>query len=522
MTTPKISPDKRLALLFSSICLIVFVQAYWYIFDTKLAINGDNTNYYLLAKSILQGGYKNLMAVDTPATNAFPPGYPLLLSIPMIFTKNLIVLKMFSGILFFAGGLTLFHTLRNENKSYTWLFLAVTLATFINPSMLNFATNLMSETSYFLCISLAALFLSKVNYKDGYKDKNLWVVVCITAFAYHIRPAAIAILGAVIFHFIITKKWKHILMSVAGFIILLIPWMLRGRLLHLGKGNSVYIANLIRVNPWDPELGIIDKSGIITRLGNNFRDLISKEISDALFSANVKYYSSSSAGEWIFGILLIATIIFGLYKIKKLNFYFIGIILATGVILLPWNGGGGTRYITSIIPILYLGLFMGAYHLFRLISKENMVSLDISVILLIVVFFSIKPDLTKLHVEALSDYPSGYKNYFDVSAKANELLPDSAIVCCRKPSLFYYFGERPAHKYKKSKDQDEVIRHMYNTGVTHVVFAQLGYTSTKKYLHPAIQNNKKLFRTLYHLENPHTYLIEFKREAAKEHLKIKD
>ena len=63
-----------------------------------------------------------------------------------------------------------------------------------------------------------------------------------------------------------------------------------------------------------------------------------------------------------------------------------------------------------------------------------------------------------------------------------------------------------------------VIQKMLDNGVEYVILDQLGYSSTPRYLYPAIQKNDDLFFVASHVPNPDTYLLKFDREAAKKKL----
>ena len=72
--------------------------------------------------------------------------------------------------------------------------------------------------------------------------------------------------------------------------------------------------------------------------------------------------------------------------------------------------------------------------------------------------------------------------------------------------------------YAYSQDDRAVIQKMLDDGVEYVILDQLGYSSTPRYLYPAIQKNDDLFFVASHVPNPDTYLLKFDREAAKKKL----
>lgn len=512
------SIKKKPQLLCYIVLAIVFIKAFSFIFDAKIDLNGDNIDYYIYAKAILKGAYTNLVSPSNNYINSFPPGYPLILSMLMIFTKNIVALKIYNGIIFFGGVLLLFHTLDKTNEKKTWLFFGVAIACFINPAILDFATMMMSEMSYLLFIALTAFFLYKSKKDNPIKDIYFWLMLASAAYAYHIRTAGIAIMGGIMLFFLFNKKWKSLGLSVIGYIIFLLPWMIRNKI--RGIGSSRYFSQMTLVNGFDPNAGTMDTKAMLHRFVENFSMLVNKAVPDALFSATVDYNSAATLGQWIIGLVLLAIIVFGLLKIKKLNYFFLGVLIATGATLLPWNGGVGTRYITAIIPILYLGLFSAIYFLAERFAKKTFIVKAIPIVLALIVFVTVKPDLINLNKQAKADFHPAYKNYFAIAKAVNKNTPKDAYICCRKAQLFYYFANRPCGGYAYSKNDKEVILKMYNAKFDYVVLEQLGYGSTFKYLYPAIQKNPQVFKMVMHLKKPDTYLFQFNKEEAEKLLGI--
>ncbi len=502
------------------ILVIIFTKAFSFIFDAKIDLNGDNIEYFTYAKAILEGGYTNLMSPSNYPTNNFPPGYPLLLSFLMIFTKSIVALKIYTGIMFLGGILLLFLTLSKNEKNNIWIYLAFGIATLINPDVLDFATMLMSEMAYILFIGLTAFFLYKSNDNNPLKDKYFWLMIASAAYAYHIRTAAVAIMGGVMLHYLFSMKWKHLGLSVVGFIAGLMPWMIRNKIQNIGP--SRYISQMTQVNAWDKNAGTLDAQGMLGRFWDNFCAIFTKQVPDALFAFEIDYNAPASLGEWIFGLILVAIIFWGLFNVKRLNFFFIGLLIATGATLLPWNGGGGTRYVIGIIPILYLGLFLGIFYLGKLILKSDKISTALVYVALLFTFISVKPELEYLNKYAESPVHPAYGNYFKIAEAIKKNTPKDTYICCRKPALFYFYADRATGRYTFSPDDAVMIKHMYKAGFDYVVLEQLGYGSTPKYLYPTITKNPEIFKVVMHLQNPDTYLLQFDRRAAKEKFEIKD
>ena len=95
--------------IYIGLLIIVWACAYVYIFNEKIDINGDNCRYYTFASSLASGqGYADISAPTPHPTNAFPPGYPLLMTPLRFFTDSIIAQKILNGLFLLGGALLLF------------------------------------------------------------------------------------------------------------------------------------------------------------------------------------------------------------------------------------------------------------------------------------------------------------------------------------------------------------------------------------------------------------------------------
>ena len=96
--------------IYIGLLIIVWACAYVYIFNEKIDINGDNCRYYTFASSLASGqGYADISAPTPHPTNAFPPGYPLLMTPLRFFTDSIIAQKILNGLFLLGGALLLFY-----------------------------------------------------------------------------------------------------------------------------------------------------------------------------------------------------------------------------------------------------------------------------------------------------------------------------------------------------------------------------------------------------------------------------
>jgi hypothetical protein len=88
--------------------------------------------------------------------------------------------------------------------------------------------------------------------------------------------------------------------------------------------------------------------------------------------------------------------------------------------------------------------------------------------------------------------------------------PADALVACRKPGMFYYFSGRHTTYYRNTLDDLEMLKDFDEKGVDFVIFDQLGYSSTRRYLQPTINKHREKFPVVQQLKNPDTYILAYR------------
>ena len=85
--------------------------------------------------------------------------------------------------------------------------------------------------------------------------------------------------------------------------------------------------------------------------------------------------------------------------------------------------------------------------------------------------------------------------------------------------MLWLYSERAGVNYRYTTDAKELIADLVEKKVDLVVLDALGYSSTYRYLFPAVQQYPQLFpKVLMHYQDTHTYLVSFDRQRAIEEL----
>ncbi len=504
--------------LFLLILTVVFAIVYVRIFDPKLDLNGDNARYIQLAKNISAGlGYNNESINGLTPEGHFPPGYPAFLSAFMsIGINNLIFFKVLNGILLFLSLALLFYLVRKITDNAVLAF-TVSLLPLFCPQLLHFSTIVMSEMLFlFLSVMcLFALFRYTGSSRNFWKSPWFYFAVIAAGISYYVRATGYAVVFGLLLFFLFRKEWKQLLASLFGCILIIIPWMIRGREL----GGNRYLREVLAVNIWRPEEGSISTVGdFLWKVGHNFDESIIKGTKEILFPfIPVDYNVISGFLGVVGGLLILVVIFYGAWRLKPLRWAVIGYIVGTVGMVSIGTGGNGSRYIVPVAPVLFVCFYVGIYYMVKqfIVKKESpsFRSFPYAFLLIAMLMF---PSLKTMGEMSKQPYPPAYQNFFVIAKEMQRQLPPRMVCCSRKPELFNYFADKMhAVNYKYTTDCDELLRDLIDKKVDFVILEQLGYSSTQRYLYPAIEANPELFPVVWHLPNPDTYLLRFDRQKAE-------
>lgn len=496
--------------------VVIFLISFNYIFNSKIDLNGDNCSYYMLATSIAQGhGFADITNDAYTPSNVFPPGYPLLMSIVRLFTGSFLAQKIMNGLFLLASSLLMFHFFKKQQIRQSVAVVAAALM-LVNFQVLHFATMMMSEMSFLLfsVLSLYALYRSEEKGAPFWKNPFFYLTIFFAAYGYHIRTQGIAMVAAIAGFFLFTRKWKEMLGFIAGFALCLLPWMLRNKI--LGLGQSRYLDMIAMSNSWRPEEGTLGISEIISRFFDTLQMLVTKAIPNSMVPyLNVNYNAPTTLLEWLVGIIILLLFTYGAQQLNRYKYVFWFYILGTLCVISLFSAPSGNRYLTSALPFIETAVFIGLYTLLSVATRRLNIGKQFSpYILAVICLFACMPKLNALHKINSAQFPPNYANFFRIGEEVHKRLPKQTVVCSRKPELFYMFSKGAVCGYQWTEDDRTLIKGLLDSKADYVVLEQLGFSSTVRYLYPAINKHPELFRVVIHLKNPDTYLLQFDREKA--------
>ncbi len=506
--------------LYILILLFSFFKTYDRVFDEKISLGGDNAAYYILGNSIAMGhGYKNIHVAEMTEHNHFPPGYPLIIAAASkVFTNDIAFIKKVNGFFLLMSIGLLFLIIYKITGNFHWPFICC-LFSLYNYYLLNYSFIMMSEIPY-LFFSLLCILLTMITNWDNpfYKSWPFIFLLLCVPFTYYIRSTGLALFAGILLFLLYNRKWLHSFVLSAVFFLSILPWYIRGK--HIG-GNS-YIGQLFFKNPYRPELGQMGIVDWLSRFRDNLERYITREIPNGMFNfieqvnGPVQKFPLTTF-EWVIGILTLALILFGLFRIKK---YFLLILFYCGAymgILLLWPDVWiGVRFILPLVPLLIFFFINGTVELISIIWNKllkNKYQLLFQLMIVVICLFSIKSygslATDKLELLAKGYYSKPYQNYFELAKWIKNNAPAKSVTSCRKGQLFFLYSTKFVTGFRNTLIVEEQIEYLKSKNVKYVVLDQLGYSSTRRYLFPAMKKYPGKFKVIKHLKNPDTYLTEF-------------
>jgi hypothetical protein len=265
------------------------------------------------------------------------------------------------------------------------------------------------------------------------------------------------------------------------------------------------------INPYRAELGNADLTDYLIRIFSNLSRYITWEIpSGTLPFIYADYMGDVTLMDWVIGFVILAFIIYGLYKLGMKSLLIINYLVATFGILLLWpEVWAGVRFVLPVVPLLLFAGVIGIYYGIQFIFSSIKIPLKFNVLILLIFGLLFFFPIDDLHVRAREDYPLEWKNYFNTAAWFKKESLKDVVVICRKPMLFHLKSGTYTSTFKYSEDEKEVLEDLKVRKADYVVLDNLGYRQTYTHLLPVINNNFDIFQVVYKLENPDTYILKF-------------
>ncbi len=515
-------------IIFPLVIVVAWLLVVLYTFNSKPDLNGDNFNYYIYATSLAEGkGYCDLSSPGSPATSNFPPGYPILMTPLRWVTDSIVAQKWLNEFFLLASILLLYFALLALPLPVDIAFVASVAGLFC-PRLLHFSTMMMSESSFLLMSMLvffALIWMSKKETTWWSELTSPWFYIMLVAlvFTYHIRTQGVALVAAVVLVLLVRRRWAALPATLVGFVLGCLPWMLRNR--ALGLNGNRYLDSVMVANPWRPEMGSLGFGEVVTRFFDTLRMLLFNAFPSTIIPF-AKLNCDAPTYTWyiyLLGAVLLVVMLFGAWRLGKQRWFAIGYIAATLGVISIFSTPSGNRYITSVLPFLTAFLLIGCWYILSWLLQRKWKTLQFPAYVLLLLLFFSKAGMQEEHQLAQQKYPVNYQQFFAIGKSLKKSTPAGTIVCSRKPQMLYMYGERPGVNYIFTEDARALIADLVRKDVDLVLVDALGYSSTYRYLIPAIRQYPQFFpQALVHYDNTGTYLFTFDKARAIQELQLEN
>ena len=468
------------------------------LFDANLSLTGDNAQFINLGRSLAEGyGLSETIEGEPIPHTKYPFGFPILLAIVhILFPGNLIALKSLV-VLLYAISIPLTYLLIRRFAPPP-MALGVSALCLVSPPLLDYSHQVMSEIPFLLFSIIALLLIHRAQKSNTLSALALAIIATIAA--YYIRSAGIILIGTGIIFFALHKKWKEAGLIAAGSLLLALPYQIR----NVSLGGNDYIKQLLSINPYRPEEGMLTFTALIERILTNL-EIYGIHIIPHIFLPS--FIDANYFVGLFFSCLILYALIAGLLKRHLLIVY---LTCYLGLYILWPDVWSDTRFLVPAIPILFYAILTSMDELLHLLARAlKKTASRAGVVLFFLFLLGSNIYETNNLARHTGQLPSEWGNYFAAAEWIKDSTDPQVKIACRKPYLMNAIANRKATGYAW-KAPDEVIAEFEKKGIEIVVVEQLGFKSTPEFLFPAIQAHKNRFEILHVIPDPNTYVLKFK------------
>ncbi|MDR3268597.1 MAG: glycosyltransferase family 39 protein [Tannerella sp.] len=432
--------------IFFVISMILSVLMSIFLFDVKVSLSGDDSDYLI--------GADNFWHHFT-----FPGGhgilYPILLS-PFvgIFGMKLLLLKSFSAIFILLSIWLLYKSFRGKVPAVVLMptLLLVSVCSYI----FFYAGHTYSEPLFMLVQGLFIYFFSKFFLCEGevsYQLKTDWrkyLILGALALGMTLtRTIGYGVLGVTILYFVIQRKWKDLLYMLTASVLVFGLWKVFQSIVWPASGEVYPLAGLLARDVYNPNLGMEDFPGIVKRFVENSHIYFSSCLYQfmGLIGEQPSNYLDFNSIRTILIYILYAVCLTVIIKRNK-TLLFVGLYIGVmnfATFLLIQASWAQDRLIMIYYPLILLFLLGGICYLFRI--KVLRKFFFIYPLLLIVIGIGtlsitknrIGRNLPVLQQNLLGDplygWTPDWQNFVKGSQWAAKNLEKDAMIISRKPSI---------------------------------------------------------------------------------------
>jgi hypothetical protein len=524
LSEPQVPGNKKGFALFSSpafwlkLLIIGQMALLGFQLSPDISTNGDDAVYYILGKSLATGqGYRNIHIVNSPVSTQYPVVFPAFLSLTHLLTDKPLIAKILVMSIGCLVTLCSFYLFLGwiPRSAIPLCFLVGTSAVLNQHSL-----ELLSEIPYILLTLLSLLLLEK-SYKNPRQKLLFWLTIIVSIMPMNCRSIGISFSGAFLAANLLNKKYNYVIAHLALVVIAAVLFKM------FTSWDNPYLLQLLQRNSYDPEQGFATFSEMFSRIITNISKYTTEILPQASMPYAANHYSVLGA---LLGIIMALVIVVGCVKNFFLPSKFLSIyaFFYCGILTMwqaQWSSG---RFLSGILPVLFYLFFIGVTFLVSLAKRDESKSLSVRMktirlpsflpvptiaamlFCFIAVSFSFDNSWFQIQNAGLRKQSSrDWENFNSCADWIRCNTPVNSIVVSRKPELVYLRSRRQGTLYQFSHDKEKVIADIKNKHASYILFDGFFWTgTTPKYLYPALVGHPEMYRMVYALRNPDTFVLE--------------
>ena len=411
----------------------------------------DNARYISAARALLSGdGYSRIHSQIISPQTLYPPGYPLILAgVIYVFSLNILVIKLVSMLATICALMVTYFLLK-RHATFT-AAASVTLLAGVNPLLAFFATVELTEALYLMLSVLALLFIERSTDNDR-SSTYLLAAIAISACAYYVKSAGIALLPGALFYYAYKKEYKKLLIFALVFIALISPWIIRSFTLDTGY-NGTYLKQLMWKDPYNVSLGRANIFDFAGRAGLNLLQYATLGV--------FLFRDSFGAGQWLVGpaaavALLLSALAFTGYlqKIKQ-NFGVVEIyVLCYFSMQLLWPMLD-IRFIHPILPFILFYFLIGARKagdkLGGILAKPLLAKKFVSSLVAVLFIISLSINMSMVSANTKNGgLETKHDDFYEAIGWLKKHADKESYILSVKPEVVFVLSDRKAETYQHS------------------------------------------------------------------------
>lgn len=180
----------------------------WGLRHPDVLAGGDDITYFLLAKSLVAGHYRDLFLFGTPLHAQYPPGTPLWLAAIGVTGLTLPAVQLGHLLMLATTAVLVADAMRRLREP--WLGVLAAACIGCNPTLLQLAGTMLSETLFTLLATVATWALLREDQADDARHRNRAIAVAVVAAAaaFLTRSAGLAIVAMVPAVMALRRQWR--------------------------------------------------------------------------------------------------------------------------------------------------------------------------------------------------------------------------------------------------------------------------------------------------------------------------